>query len=77
MSDILERIRGALAEHHHRAPAQDAPVIYLGRSEFYDLLLSMRGYTPVHITYENEVRRVTCYGVEMIEVQLPKYLRVA
>lgn len=77
MSQILDRIRQALAHEHSRrtTPGSDL-VILLGRSEFYDLMLSMRGYTPVSITYKNEVRCVTCYGVDLIEVCLPKCLRV-
>ncbi|SCW91850.1 hypothetical protein SAMN03159424_04380 [Pseudomonas sp. NFACC05-1] len=74
----MRRIRDAIyrRQEDHLEPIGEA-VIYLGRSEFYDLLLSMRDWTPVHIEYVDDVRRVTFHGLEVIEVCLPKYLRVA
>jgi len=75
MSDILSRIRNALSLNATEAP-HDGVVIYLGQCEWYDLLQSMRGCTPVTISYVKDVRRCTCYGVEVIVVDLPKYLRV-
>jgi len=73
MNEILLRIQHALAHHG----VDEETVIYLGRCEWYDMLSSMRGATPVHFTYENEVLSYTCFGVKVIEVNVPKYLRVA
>ncbi|KAA8560569.1 hypothetical protein FX985_00619 [Pseudomonas extremaustralis] len=78
MSEIISRIKRELAKHYHYASEpRSNPVIYVGRVEFYDLLVSMQGCTPVHIEYADDVRRVTFEGLELIEVCMPKYLRVA
>jgi len=79
MSDILSRIRQAIYQRQSESlePISQA-VIYLGRVEFYELLLSMRSWSPVRIEYvEDDLRRVTLDGIEVIEVCMPKYLRVA
>ncbi|MCK3849957.1 hypothetical protein [Pseudomonas sp. W2Jun17] len=78
MSEIVSRIRQELAKHYRYTDGPGSkPVIYVGRVEFYDLMLGMRGWTPVHIEYVNDVRCVTFEGIELIEVCHPKYLRVA
>lgn len=78
MSEIISRIRREVAKHYHYAnEPRSKPVIYVGRVEFYDLLISMRGWTPVHIEYVDHVRCVTFEGLELVEVCLSKYLRVA
>lgn len=78
VSDIVRRI----SAHVHALKSctlkpDTETVIYLGRKEFYELLMAMRSDYAIHLDYPNEVRRVTCFGLEVIEVCLPKYLRVA
>lgn len=78
MSEITQRIREHLVALQRSTLSYcDDAVIYLGRKEFYDLLIAMRDDHSILLDYPNEVRRVLCFGLEVIEVQKPQYLRVA
>lgn len=82
MSDILERIRVALVEKSNGVPLHqplqlDGLVIYLGRLEFGELLDSMRGRSWCHFVPDPQGNRITCYGLDVIEVYKLNYLRVS